>query len=329
MFVTMVNVGASPAGAEACGLEVSGNYTLTGDITGCTSTAIVVTGDNLVLDLAGHVVSCEPNTTGEGPGIYVPNHTGVTIRNGTVQYCDTGIYLEEGGGHTLTNLNVRDNVGSLHAESIFGEGIQLYGSHDNKITNNRIIHNGTYAGIDMFDSSRNTFTANTVDANNVIQTNSMHGGPTIMQDIGVWIVFLGDFPGGPGATGNLVSNNTVSNSGLDGVQLSTGSRANTVQYNTIQKNGCGQVPGIRNGDGIAVFGQQSLMQGNQVVQNCGNGIYVRNGRLNHRILSNQTLANNTKPGTSPQFDLKDDNVNCDNNLWQNNPQGTRNRECIH
>src|SRR5437588_57362 len=157
LLLTVVAVNAAPAGAEPCGLLVPASLTLTGNVSGCNGvTPITVTGDNVVLDLNGKTVSCVAETTGEGPGIYVPFHTNVTIKNGTVRDCDTGIYLEGGGGHTLTNLTIQDNIGSLHGESIFGEGIQLYHSHDNKILANHVTHNGTYAGIDLFDSSRNT-----------------------------------------------------------------------------------------------------------------------------------------------------------------------------
>ena len=330
LFVVTGVFSATPASSEPCGLVVSTSRTLTANIAGCNGvTPITVTGDNLVLDLGGFTVSCVPGITGEGPGIHVPFRTNVTIRNGTVRDCDTGIYLEGGGFHTVTTLNILDNIGSLHGESIYGEGIQLYHSHDNKILANHVIHNGTYAGIDLFDSSRNTISNNIVDRNNVAQTDPQHGGvPTIQQDIGIWLIWIGDFPN-PGVTQNLVSNNQVINNGLDGIQLSTNTTGNTLRGNSISGNGFGQVPGIRNGDGIAVFGQASLMQTNVVVNNAGNGIYVRNNRRNHQILSNQTVSNNRKPGTSPQFDLKDDNPACDANIWQGNAQGTRNQECIH
>jgi parallel beta-helix repeat protein len=322
-------VSATPAVSEPCGLEVSTSLTLTGDVSGCDGvTPITVTGSNLTLDLNGRTVSCVAGVAGEGPAIYVPSQTNVTIRNGVIRDCDTGVYLERGGGHTLTNLTIHDNIGPLTGAGIFGEGIQLYGSHDNRIFANRVLHNGTISGINLYDSSRNTLTNNLVDRNNVVQVDATHGGPRIMQDIGIWLIFLGDFPD-PGVTQNLVANNTVSNNGLDGIQLSTGSRGNTVRANTIVANGFGQTPGIRNGDGIAVFGQQSLIQANQVQSNGGNGIFVRNGRRNHQILNNQTQNNNRVPGPAPQFDLQDGNPACDANLWQGNPAGTRNQDCIH
>jgi parallel beta-helix repeat protein len=328
VILSMVVVQASPAASEQCGLVVSSSYTLSGNITGCNGTTpIEVTGDNLVLDLGGYTVSCVQNVHGEGPGIHVGFHQNVTIRNGTVQYCDSGIYLEGGGHNTLTNLNLLDNVGPLNGASIYGEGIQLYHSHNNQITNNRVMRNGTFSGMNFYDSSGNTITGNLVSDNNIIQVDSAHGGPTIMQDIGIWLIWIGDFPD-PGVTQNVVANNQVTNNGLDGIQLSTNTTSNTVRSNMLVGNGCGQVAGIRNGDGIAVFGQSSLIQANGVQRNCGNGIYVRNNRHNHQILSNQTTANNTKPGTSPQFDLKDDNPNCDSNAWQGNVQGTRNQPCI-
>lgn len=327
LSTAVIWIGAPSASAEACGLLVPTSMTLAGDVSGCNGvTPITVTGNNVVLDLGGRTVSCVPNVSGEGPGIHVLNQTGVTIRNGTVRDCDTGIYLEGGGGHTLTNLNVLENIGDPRGRGIFGEGIQLYHSHDNTITRNRVIHNGTFAGIDVFDSSRNTISDNIVDSNNVGQVNAA-GAFSIMQDIGIWIVWLGDFPD-PGATGNVVTRNQVTNNGLDGVQLSTNSTGNTVSSNNISRNGFGQRPGVRNGDGVAVFGQSSIIQGNQVTRNGGNGIYVRVNRRNHQILNNQSLQNSqVPPPGSPQVDLRDDNAACDANIWRGNA-GTRNQPCI-
>ncbi len=322
-----VLVGAPTASAEACGLVVPVSMTLTGNVSGCTGTPITVTGNNVVLDLNGKTVSCVANRPGDGPGIHVPFRTNVTIRNGIVRDCDTGIYLEGGGGHTLTNLDILDNIGDPRGRGIFGEGIQLYHSHDNTITRNRVIHNGTFAGIDVFDSSRNTISENIVDRNNVRQVDAA-GAPAIMQSIGIWLIWIGDFPN-PGVTGNVVTRNQVTNNGLDGVQLSTNSTGNTVSSNTIAQNGTsGQRPGIRNGDGIAVFGQSSVIQNNQVTRNGGNGIFVRVNRRNHQILNNQAAANAQVPGPgAPRFDLKDDNAGCDNNTWRGN-SGTRNQPCI-
>lgn len=325
LFLGMAVVTATPAGSEPCGLVVTSSYTLQGNVAGCRDTTpITVTGNNLVLNLNGKTVSCVAGEPGEGPGIYVPSRTNVTIRNGTVRDCDTGIYLEEGGGHTLTNLNILDNIGGLHGEGIFGEGIQLYGSNDNRIVANRVIHNGTFAGIDLFDSNRNLIESNLVQDNNIIQTDSMHGGPRIMQDIGIWLIFIGDFES---TSHNVVRNNQVVRNGLDGIQLGTASTENTAQGNTVFGNGFGQAPGIRNGFGIAISGQRQLVQSNLVRGNGGHGINVAFNSRNHRILNNQASGNGTAPAPIPQFDLNDLNPACDANVWQGNT-GTRNQPCI-
>jgi parallel beta-helix repeat protein len=320
--VPLVVVSATPASAEPCGLTVSSSYTLTSDVTGCTGIAITVTGNNLVLDLNGRTVSCRPGIAGDGPGIYVPDRTGVTIRNGTVRYCDNGIYLEEGGGHTITNVTAIDNIGGLTGGGIFGEGIQLYGSNDNRIINNRVIHNGTFAGIDLFDSNRNLIEGNLVQDNNIIQVNAQ-GQPRVMQDIGIWIIFIGDFAS---ASNNIVRGNNVLRNGLDGIQLGTASTDNTAEANTVAGNGFGQRPGILYGFGIAISGQRQLVQSNQVLNNGGHGINVAVNSRNHRILNNRASGNGQAPSAAPQFDLNDLNFNppCDNNLWRSNT-GTRNQ----
>jgi len=47
------------------------------------------------------------------------------------------------------------------------------------------------------------------------------------------------------------------------------------------------------------------------------------------MLRNSATGNGVGPNPSQDFDLRDDNVDCDNNTWANNQFGTRNRTCIN
>ena len=84
---------AAPASAAVCGDTITEDTTLTSDVLGCEGTALVVTGDGVDLDLAGHKVQ----------GVLVLNEaTGPVIHGGTI----------EGGiaARFATGAVIRDNV---------------------------------------------------------------------------------------------------------------------------------------------------------------------------------------------------------------------------
>jgi parallel beta-helix repeat protein len=146
-----------------------------------------------------------------------------------------------------------------------------------------------------------------------------------MQDIGIWVVFL-TVP----TSNNLVSGNTVTGSGLDGIQISSDADGNTVTRNSVVHNGFGQVLGVRDGDGIVVFGNGNLVQANQSVKNAAKGIRVFNGSHN-RILSNVAVGNGTgRNSASVAFDLADTTTSppCDSNVWLHNVFVTFNQPCV-
>jgi hypothetical protein len=154
-----------------------------------------------------------------------------------------------------------------------------------------------------------------------------------MQDIGIWVVLSPN-------TGNTVSGNQVINNGLDGIQLGFKTGPTSVLNNSVTGNGFGQptVNGFRDGDGIAVFGDNNLVQSNSVVSNGAAGIGVHfppNGTStsgkNNTIRLNISVLNGGATTPSTPFDLYDDNTSppCDNNAWILNTFLTRNQTCIH
>ncbi|MDQ3548678.1 MAG: hypothetical protein M3439_07635, partial [Chloroflexota bacterium] len=128
---------APPEATLTCGQEITESVTLANDMQ-CDPIALIVAGDDVVLDLGGHTIS--------GPGPYqrawpLPNFNvagvivhgdNVTVRNGTIDTTGLGllaegasggtftglqtvgnyygIYLYEGGGHTVEGNAVRENV---------------------------------------------------------------------------------------------------------------------------------------------------------------------------------------------------------------------------
>jgi parallel beta-helix repeat protein len=179
----------SPEARLACGAEITESVTLTHDMQ-CDPVGLIVAGDDVVLDLGGHIIS------GSGPGRRswpLPNFdiagiivrgANVTVRNGTVEQTgiavladgaagatDTtisnvttvgsyfGIYLYQGGGHTVADCVVRENVYGLHLQQ----------SHDNLVTGNDLSvqthHSPGGYGLYLYASQRNRFEHNTVREN--------------------------------------------------------------------------------------------------------------------------------------------------------------------
>ena len=327
LLVGLVFAAPAHAGHVACGQTITVSTVLDSDVGPCPGIGIRIGADNVTLDLNGHTVFGAPGTgTVSNPqiGIETVNHqSGVTIRNGTVTEFDTGIFLFDGGGNTITEMNLIRNQGRLGL--IWGEGIQMYLSDDNRIIRNRIVDNGPFDGVVVFDGSRNL-----ID-NNLIQGNRI-GVPSTaapQRNIGVWISFIGDEP----TFGNVISNNIIDFNGLDGVQLAGGTSGARVLNNQITRNGL--VGGsVRYGDGVFVGGTFNLVADNRVQGNGANGIGIRAAASpavgkNNSILRNQAFGNGAGPNPSPDFDLRDDNANCDANIWNQNQFGTRNQACIN
>ncbi|MDP9073089.1 MAG: right-handed parallel beta-helix repeat-containing protein [Actinomycetota bacterium] len=328
---------ADAAGLIKCGATIKTNTTLTSDLGPCPATAIKFGADNITLDLNGHTVFGTAAKHGKVPGIVGSHKVGDTVQNGTVKGFDTGVYFEFGSQETITRLDLHDNIGTASGNGIFGEGVQLFKTNNTAITDNVVTHNGTFAGIDLFDSSGNTVSRNTLTNNNVLESASNHCGVKgVQQDIGIWVVFL-TIP----TTGNIVSDNLVLGSGLDGIQISRFANSNTVSGNAVANNGFGQVlHACRDGDGIAIFGNSNLIQGNGSSSNGFNGIDVvlsldktgaPVGGQSNQILSNVAVGNGKGINSAGiAFDLVDTNLTppCDSNLWSHNVAVTSNQSCV-
>ena len=214
---------APPLTELQCGAEITTSVTLANDMA-CDPIAIVVTGDNVVLDLGGRTI------TGPGPGSrtwpmprfdiagVIVRGSGVTVRNGTVSSTGIGvlidggsaarieqvqtlgnyygIYLYEGGGSTIDGNVVRDNVYGLHLQQ----------TTDNTLTNNDLSkqthHSPGGYGLYLYSSSGNRIEGNTIQENlnwglwfsdsndNLIVRNNVIGNdPQISDDSGGNIYF--------------------------------------------------------------------------------------------------------------------------------------------
>lgn len=129
-----------PIGVFACGLTISTNFTLEKDLVGCAGDGIVVTGDNLTIDLDGHsILGLRKERTA---GIRLSGVSGVTIENGTVASFERGIYL------TNTKDVIVDRV-AVNANRY--EGLMAYQSSAVSVVDSSFANN-TRAAIWIYDS---------------------------------------------------------------------------------------------------------------------------------------------------------------------------------
>ncbi len=305
-----ISVGTAAAGHLGCGDVVTHNVTLDGDIGPCAGTGLIVGTDGITVDLGGHRVFATTNP-GEGAGILLEGRARVRVTNGVVEHFDAGVAIVGGSGNQVIELQAIRNIGAGTTD--FGDGIAISASADNLVRNNVVRGNGPFSGIGVFgaESMRNVIDRNVVEDNNV-QSNAR-----VNQDDGIRLE--------PFTSENVVTNNRVHGSGLDGIALFRGSSDNRVQRNDVRRNGFhGKMH--RQGDGIAVFNQadRNLIQRNQVFDNAANGIFLRGpsfvaGARNNEILFNGTGNNGPRPGPGGfRYDLRDGNPDCDDNRWFGN-----------
>jgi parallel beta-helix repeat protein len=138
----------------------------------------------------------------------------------------------------------------------------------------------------------------------------------------------------------VITNNEVTGNGLDGISLFSRSSGNVIRSNQVTRNGYFR-SAARRGDGIIAFNRANgnVIENNLVAYNADNGIRLRGvlttnpGSLNNRVVGNTAYGNAVFPtipsaafGTTA-FDLHDQNVNCDNNVWLSNRYHTANPAC--
>jgi parallel beta-helix repeat protein len=338
---TPVVAGSAGAAVLSCGQVITQNTVLENDVGPCPANdanGIVIGASNITLDLNGHTVFGSAQARGEGAGVYMLNRTGVTVRNGTVRDFDGGVAVDGGSGNTVTGITARDNIGTLNVTR-FGEGIALLSSTNNRVVANTTVHNGPFGGIGLYSINntehRRTTTGNAngnlIDANLVVD-NNIARSETINDSDGIRVERQGEF--------NVITNNRVTGSGLDGIALFAFSPNNTIRNNAVHNNGFLN-PFTRRGDGIRVFGgsHNTVVQGNQITGNAANGIILhgvfsdRPPVMNSTVTDNFAVGNNRLPPLGPgplggpTFDLNDGNADCDNNVWLRNTYRTANPPC--
>lgn len=310
------------AGAE-CGRVISADTTLTEDIGPCGFTdGVIIGASGITLDLGGHRIFGFPGPgDGTKAGILMPNHSHVTVRNGTVSDFDAGVVIDGGGSNTVSDLNVHDNIGRDDAfESELGDGIVVFDSPGNRIAHNTVVRNGIFDGIGILGDTSD---------DNVIEHNTVEDnvGPSDEGPAGQGIIvssFTGDLDAQV-INRVRVADNVVRRNGSAGI-----SNFNNVQgqvlRNTVEDNGFtnsqGNGIGMQVGFGAADAGiaTRMLVKANKVHGNAWDGIQVGGGARNNRVLNNDAAGNALM---FPDFfkDLTDQNSSCDNNTWSGNTWG--------
>lgn len=320
------------AATIACGTEITADTVLDADLH-CTKggPALIVTADNITLDLAGHTISGDPSASSSSPGIVLRNVSGCTIQKGTVQHFGAGVAIMGGSGNVVQNMTCQDNTGSVDGD--FGDGITLQGSSKNRITGNTVRRNGPFSGISLVGAC----TDNEV-SNNIVSDNNMLPGDVTngRQDMGIRIE-------GPGAGNNRILGNTVTNSGADGIVVlatcanpASGSCAGTPgnDHNEISKNMSHRNGTSGQGSGIRIFavaqpvaGTHTTISDNVTNNNKTFGVAIdAAGAATPQ--PTQNVAKGNKGRSNGEFDGFDGNSACGTNTWENNDFGTVNQPCV-
>jgi len=282
-----------------CGdvLGPGGTFTLDSDVGPC-ATDPALTVDSAELNLNGFTVSCDTTAT---DGIEVIGDHAV-VRNGTVTGCHDGVDVEGTGNHRITSvLSIgngddgfdveSDNNKVQSCEAIVNDqdGFDIEGTN-NRVTSSEAIVNGEEGFLD--NAGNNTFISNGAFAN---------GSDGFDLDP--------DFGGG----GSTLNDNVAEFNGENGFSVEAPN--NVLLENKARFN-------VEDGFKLDEDGaDNNLLRANRAEDNGDDGVHIDDGSEDNRIFK-------TKASGNGDFDLKDDNVDCDANNWQNNT-GTRNQACIN
>jgi parallel beta-helix repeat protein len=298
----VVGVAPAHAGHVTCGSTIMVSTVLDSNVGPCAQ-GISISADNITLNLRGFTISGNP-APGENAGINVNGRTGVTVKNGIVTQFDAGVSIDGGSANTVLNMKLIDNRGT---GAVFGDGIAVFDSHRNQLLKNEVLRNGPYSGIGLIASDFNVIDGNRISDNNMSSSNTA----------GIRLENIGRTAA---SDDNIVTNNTVTNSGIFGIEVFAGGSRNQIKFNQVFNNAL---------DGIVVFAgsNNNVIEGNNVRANRANGIAIRNAAgvfpapAGNQILRNFSFGNAVT-------DLRDFQNNCGTNQWHGNQGGTGTPPCV-
>lgn len=306
-----------------CGAVITEDTTLTGDVGPCPSDGFVIAADGITLDLNGHsLFGYRGPGEGNGAGIRLTDRTGVVVRNGRVAAFDAGIVIEGGGGNTVEELEIRDNVGPSDGPGgELGDGILVLHSGGNELRSNVVSGNGPFDGVGILgvDSNDNLVSDSIIE--NTFTPEQIVGGIGIIVNP----FFELDNPRrGESISGNDIVNNVIRGNASAGIS-SLSNVDSEVRGNTVEGNGLTAFSPI-NGIGIQNLLQASpvtrvVVEDNRVHGNGGSGIVVFS---QENTIRNNDVADNAviEDAFDVAFDLYDMNADCDANIWSGNIWGS-------
>ena len=331
-LVASMAFAANPASAQhvQCGQVIMVSTVLDSNVGPCPNNGVIIGNDNVVLDLNGYQIF-GTGKPGDGAGVRVTNRRNVEVRNGTVRHFDGGVAIEGGSDNRVRGITAKDNIGEAPTRTTpgteYGEGIAILSSSNNLVEGNIALHNGPYAGIGVYEivdpdhprqvtgpAHGNVIRGNQVMANNICRTPQ---GPCDNDGIRLE----------PGVQFNTVTGNQVRGSALDGIAIFRTADDNVVVGNTVEHNGHHRAA-HRKGDGIKVFSNRNLVEGNRSFYNGADGIgvgFVTPRGVLRPATNNRIIANRT--GFNRLFDLHDFNPGCDANVWSRNTYRTAEPPC--
>jgi parallel beta-helix repeat protein len=309
-----------------CGDMITRDTRLTVNLTDCPADGLVIAADGVTLDLSGHRI----DGSGDGVGIAVRGHRGVTVENGTVRGFAEGVFAleardiairritstDEGHGGLLVDrghgVTVADNVVRR-----CGAGIIVTRSDQVRVRANRITDSAA-GGIPVFESQYVVITGNIVTTSRADMGIGLTRGSSHSAIIGNRIsrsgagIVLAD-----GAAHNLVSrnlvrrsdsgvvvdvgthdndvvDNVIEDSAFEGIAV-VGSDRDLIRRNTVARSGrvdpAGGIVVIPWPDDPARASDRTVIAGNLAFDNRGDGITVGAGQTGNVLRRNRARRN--------------------------------------
>jgi hypothetical protein len=228
--ITGVALSAAPATATSavqCGDVITQSTRLTHDLVCDGSTdALVIGASGIVLDLGGRTITGPGAYQGEGSGVRVAGHSGVTIQRGTITGFQAGVVLDSGPGNTVNRMTLTAN----------DRGVDIANAPGTVVSQSTITGNGR-DGVAVGGAG----SAGTVVSQNTIAGNTWGVTVNATPDARLLRNRISDSVWGiavfAGASGAVVSQNTVTNSAGDGIEISGDVTGSQVSRNTSSFNG--------------------------------------------------------------------------------------------
>jgi parallel beta-helix repeat protein len=220
-FISLISIAKAQTEITDCTTITSpGEYRLVNDIIDSSaSTCINIQANDVVLDCQGYTIDGVYSTNSYG--IYIYQHSNITIKNCIVTNWYNGVYLYSSNSNTLLNITANSNAYS---------GIFLRSSSSNILSN--IITNSNYYGIDILVSNSNTLLNITANSNDYGILLSSSNSNTLLNitansnGYGIYLINL--------ASSNTIENSVIRSNSRYGIYLY--SVGNNLIYNNLLNN---------------------------------------------------------------------------------------------